>query len=534
VVSIGLSIYSGKLCIALGLNIESMKYSIDRLSLNQRIGQILMPRLDFRESGALDYATELVGRYQIGSFIIMGGDCENTGRAIRQLQGISPIPLLFGCDAERGVGQILSGATVFPFTMALGAIGDNGLVYRQARFIADEMKAHCLNMIFAPVVDVNSNPDNPIIGIRSYGDDPQGVSRLGVSFISGCQDDGIMACAKHFPGHGSSDIDSHIDLPILSRSFEELLRCELIPFQEAIRIGVSSIMTAHIALPQIDERLLPATFSEELINKMLCRNLQFNGLVVSDSFHMEALSQYGDEVDMAAQALAAGCDIILDPREPRYLMEKLARGVTEGKISISHLERAVEKVIIAKSRLLDEPHTGLPREESSGLTIVSEIARRSVCLLKGGRLVDDRVTIFVFDATQSSEDISSPFVANLLQAGIDCEIEVTPFLSGAIASRIESRSRRPIICLTYTSVGAWKAHYKLPESFKNCLRNIARIQCDKFLISFGSPYVVQGFENFDTIICAFDKLDVCQSAAADVLLGKFKPEGNLPVRLNVL
>jgi beta-N-acetylhexosaminidase len=523
-----------QLCIAAGLNVELMKYSIDRLSLNQRIGQILMPRLDFRESGTLNYARELVGRYHIGSFIIMGGDCENTGRAIRQLQGVSPIPLLFGCDAERGLGQILSGATLFPFTMALGAIGDNGLVYRQARFIADEMKAHCLNIIFAPVLDVNSNPDNPIIGIRSYGDDPNRVSRLGSSFIRGCQDDGIMACAKHFPGHGSSDIDSHIDLPILSRSFEELLGCDLIPFQEAIRIGVSSIMTAHIALPRIDDNAVPVTFSEKLIKEVLFRGLEFRGLVISDSFHMEALSQYGDEVDMAGQALAAGCDIILDPKEPASLVEKLAREVTEGKISIGNLERAVEKVIMAKSTLLDEPRMDLPQGEGSGLTIVNEIARRSVCLLKGGRLVDDRATIFVFDATQSSEDISSPFVANLLQVGIDCEIEVKPFVSGDIASRIESRSRRAIICLTYTSVGAWKAHYKLPESFKNCLRSIARSDCDKFLISFGSPYVVQGFENFNTIICAFDKLGVCQSAAADVLLGKLKPEGKVPVRLNAL
>jgi beta-N-acetylhexosaminidase len=256
-----------------------MKYGIDKLSLTQKIGQILMPRLDFNEPDTLSYAKELVERYKVGSFIIMRGDCEDTGRAIRQLQNISPIPLLFGCDAERGLGQILSGATLFPFTMALGAIGDNDLVYRQARFIADEMKAQGLNIIFAPVLDVNSNPDNPIIGIRSYGDDPHKVSRLGSSFIRGCQDNGIMACAKHFPGHGSSDIDSHIDLPTLSRSFDEFLRCDLIPFQEAIRFGVSSIMTAHIALPRIDESAVPATFSEKLINEVLFRGLEFGSFI---------------------------------------------------------------------------------------------------------------------------------------------------------------------------------------------------------------------------------------------------------------
>jgi beta-N-acetylhexosaminidase len=517
-----------------GLKVEAMKYAIDKLSLIQKVGQILMPRLDFRQSDTLNYARELVGKYQIGSFIIMGGDCEDTGRAIRELQNVSAIPLLFGCDAERGLGQILSGATLFPFTMSLGAVDDASLVYRQARFIADEMRAQGLNIIFAPVLDVNSNPDNPIIGIRSYGDDPNNVSRLGRSFIRGTQEYGVMACAKHFPGHGSSDVDSHIGLPTVSQSMEEFLKCDLIPFREAISEGVSSIMTAHISLPRIDESAAPVTFSDKLISKILFRDLEFKGFVISDSFHMGALSRYGDEVDMASQALAAGCDIILDPVDPVYLVEKLTKRVADGKIEMVHLERAVEKVIMAKSRWLDERQTDLLHGEKSGLEILNEIARRSVCLLKGGILVSNRVTIFVFDVTQSSEGISNPFVGKLSQAGIDCEVEVIDFLRGDMPFQVESTSRRTIICITYTSVGAWKNHYKLPESFKNCLRNIARIDCNKFLISFGSPYVVQGFENFDTIICAFDKLDVCQSAAADVLLGKLKPEGSLPVRLNAL
>lgn len=511
-----------------------MKVSVGKLSLSQKIGQILMPRLDFNESDTLNYAKELIQRYEIGSFIIMRGDCEGTSQSIRQLQNVSKIPLLFGCDAERGLGQILSGATLFPFTMALGAIGDNSLVYSQARFIAHEMKLHGLNIIFAPVLDVNTNPDNPIIGIRSYGDEPHRVSRMGTSFIKGCQDNGVMTCAKHFPGHGSSDIDSHVDLPTLSQSYEELLNCDLIPFQEAIRIGVSSIMTAHLALPRIDEKVVPATFSDEVINKILCRDLEFNGLVISDSFHMQALSDYGGEVDMAGQALAAGCDIILDPKEPVYLMEQLSKGVTDGKISMGHLERAAEKVVMAKSRWLHEHRVYDLHTEDSGLTLLNEIANRSVCLFKRGGLLKGGAKIFVFDVTQSSDDISNPFVGRLLEAGIECEVKVITHFNVDLPFRIESRSRQPIICLTYTSVGAWKGYYKLPERFKASLERIGRGDCYKCLVSFGSPYVVRGFENFDTIICAFDKLDVCQSAAADVLLGKLEPRGTLPVRLNEL
>jgi beta-glucosidase-like glycosyl hydrolase len=190
-----------------------------------------------------------------------------------------------------------------------------------------------------------------------------------------------------------------------------------------------------------------------LINKILFSDLEFKGLVISDSFHMGALSHYGDEVDMASQALAAGCDIILDPVDPVYLVEKLTKRVADGKFEMAHLERAVEKVMMAKSKWLDESQTDLLHCENSGLEVLNEIARRSVCLLKGGRLVNNRVTIFVFDVTQSSEDISNPFVENLLQAGIDCEIGVIPFLSGDMPFEIESRSRRTIICLTLQATG---------------------------------------------------------------------------------
>ncbi len=509
-----------------------MKYGIDRLSLAQKIGQIIMPRLDFAESNTIDYAKELIERYNVGSFIVMRGDCENSGRAIRELQNVAPIPLILGCDAERGLGQILSGSTLFPFTMALGAIGDASLVCRQARFIADEMRAQGLNMIFAPVLDVNSNPDNPIIGIRSYGDDPTKVSRLGSSFIRGSQDNGIMACAKHYPGHGSSDVDSHIDLPTLSRSIEEFLKCDLIPFQEAIRVGVSSIMTAHVAAPRIDENLVPATFSDTLINDVLFRRLKFRGLVISDSFHMEALSPYGDEADMAGSALAAGCDIILDPIEPVRLIEKLTTRAKDGSISTARLEEAVKKIITAKARWLDKPPETRLCGENTGLEILNEIARRSVCLLKGGGLDNHRVRVFVFDVTQASDEPSKSFVGRLLEAGIECEVEVVRQLDHEVPFHLAPGSRQAIICLTYTSVGAWKDYYRLPEGVRLSLKSIGKADCDKFLISFGSPYVVRQFESFDSIICAFDRIDACQHAAADVLLGKLKPEGILPVRIS--
>src|SRR3989304_8597009 len=164
-------------------------------STSEKIGQIVMPRLDFIGSDPLPHAKELVQKFQVGGFIVFGGERRQLKEATEDLQRNSKIPLFFACDAERGVGQMVSGATRFPFTMSLGAIDDEDLVYRQARFIAKEMKECGFNLLFAPVVDVNTNPKNPIINIRSYGDDPFHVSRLGAAFINGCQDEGVMACA---------------------------------------------------------------------------------------------------------------------------------------------------------------------------------------------------------------------------------------------------------------------------------------------------------------------------------------------------
>src|SRR3989304_5057904 len=174
--------------------------NLPKLSTSEKIGQIVMPRLDFRDSDPFPHAKELVQKFQVGGFIVFGVERRQAKEATQELQRNSQIPLFFACDAERGVGQIVSGTTRFPFTMALGAIGDEELVYNQARYIAEEMKDCGLNLLFAPVLDVNTNPENPIINIRSYGDDPSFVSRLGAAFIKGSQDGGVMAYCKDFSG----------------------------------------------------------------------------------------------------------------------------------------------------------------------------------------------------------------------------------------------------------------------------------------------------------------------------------------------
>jgi beta-N-acetylhexosaminidase len=504
---------------------------LKNLNVYEKIAQLIMPRLDFNAPESIERAKKLVEKFCVGGFIVFGGERDQVKEVTEELQATSPSPLLFACDAERGVGQIISGTTQFPFVMSLGAIGDEELVYRQAGFIAEELKECGLNLIFAPVVDVNTNPENPIINIRSYGDDPSLVSRLGAAFIKGCQDRGVLACAKHFPGHGGVAIDSHITLPQLVQSRESLCMCDLIPFKRAIESSVASIMIAHIAAPKIDPVGVPATISSEVIGGLLLHDLGFKGLVITDSFNMGAIAELGEEEDIARLSILSGCDIILDPRQPLELIERLTEMVKIGEIPESLLDSSVEKIIVSKEKWLSTQPPENSLDETYGENLLDEIARRCVCCLKGGRLRSKKVTIYVLDVTQAEEDVSGSFVKHLAEAGIKLEKKsLTP--QDAEAFLPEGRNRdQAIICSVYTSVAAWKGHTNLPEPFKRLLRRVSNLHCERVLISFGSPYIVRGLEHFDTILCTFDRLDICQHAVADVLLGQLKAQGSLPVKL---
>jgi beta-N-acetylhexosaminidase len=488
-----------------------------------------MPRLDFRESDALTHAKKLVSDYKVGGFIVFGGDKESLKKATEELSSISEIPLFFGLDAERGVGQIVSGGALFPFNMSLGAADDEGLVHEEAQFIAQEMKECGLNLIFAPVLDVNTNSRNPIINIRSFGDAPALVARLGAAFISGVQEAGVLACGKHFPGHGGTGVDSHEDMPVQYTSLGQLESCDLVTFKRAIESGVAAIMTAHVAFPKIGDAKIPATISEGIVNGILRTKLGYKGLVITDSFRMSGISKIGDEGDNSHLALAAGCDIILDPRNPNSLLGRLNDMARTGELNEDTLNSSVNRIAAVKNSLLinASPHTPTDTEGSSAL--VDRISRSSICMLKGGQLRSRKAYICVFDVTQSGEDVSNGFTSCLAKAGIEFKTARVGFTTNLDRLIDQSSDCDSLICLVYTTVGAWKKQSSLPEFLRSVLGELAALHAEKVLISFGSPYVVSGFNGFDTVICAFDSLYACQSAAAAVLLGNRSAKGRMPV-----
>jgi len=495
------------------------------LGLRQGIGQVIMPRLDFRTSGSLDLARRLVEEFQVGGFIIFSGDTESVRSATEELQGLSRLPLLFGCDAERGLGQVVSGGSVFPFTMALGAAGDEGLAYSQAFLTASEMKRCGLNLVFAPVLDVNSNSDNPIINIRSFGDDPGLVSRMGSAFIKGCRSGGVFSCGKHFPGHGSVAVDSHSELPVLSLTREELFGRDLVPFESAVSAGADMLMTAHIALPGITGTGDPATVSDKVVRGVLRSELGYNGVVITDSFRMSGISDLGDEPGQSLRAIGAGCDIILDPQDPYKLLSALNGKASAGELDEGAILEATSRIITLKKSL--PPGDG-ERAKEAARSLSEQIARKSVSLLRGGSLESSRAILCTFDVTESGSDVARAFAERLRDAGIVFEtVNVTG--STNLDELWRKADDMALICAVFTTVGAWKNQFSLPVFMRAALERLSTAYKESILVSFGSPYVVRGLDNFGTVICAFDSLPECQSAAADVLSGAAPATGRIPV-----
>jgi beta-N-acetylhexosaminidase len=326
-------------------------------SLRERAAQLIMPRLGSNMPPAvsvaedLDRAERLLAEVPVGGFVLFRGSMENSPAAIESLQGLSRTPLLIASDLERGAGQQLSGGVVFPHAMAFGQAGSDRRqwVSDAARQTAAEARRAGIHWIFGPVADIHSNPVNPIISTRAFGSDPDECADLTVAFVQGCLEGGALSTAKHFPGHGDTDTDSHDALPMVSRSGRVLRGLELAPFRAAIAAGVDSVMTAHVAYPALDPSCVPATFSPMILRDLLRTEMGFRGVVVSDSLLMGAA---GEAVSARAHKLVqAGVDVLLDISHPVLALSSLLQAVANGSLKEELIQEAFERIWGMKSKV---------------------------------------------------------------------------------------------------------------------------------------------------------------------------------------
>src|SRR5688572_11392872 len=323
------------------------------LSPEQKIAQLMIIRAHSNLGpDHVAQVSQLISKYNVGALCFFQGGPVRQATLTNYYQSIAKTPLMVTIDGEWGLGMRLDSVTKYPYQLTLGALEDQNLVYRMGLAVGEQCKRIGVHVNYAPVVDINNNPNNPVIGYRSFGEDKQKVSDYGVAYMKGMQDAGIMACAKHFPGHGDVDVDSHFDLPVINKSRTQLDSMELAPFRAIFDAGVGSVMIAHLYIPAIDNTANTATsISKNSVTGLLRNDMGYNGLTFTDALEMKGVAKYFPGGTIAVEALIAGNDMLCLPENVNQSIEAIKKAITENRLTWDDLNAKVKKVLASKYQL---------------------------------------------------------------------------------------------------------------------------------------------------------------------------------------
>ncbi len=526
--------------------------TLKSLSLHDKIAQLIEVRVQGkflnRDSAEFIQLKEEVQRNHIGGLVLFAGNVYESAVLLNELQSLSKLPLVVCSDFERGASFRIADTTSFPWTMAIGATGSEEFAYKEGAVTAQEARALGVHWIFAPVMDVNNNPDNPVINIRSYGEDPQLVARLGTAFIRGAHDNGALATAKHFPGHGDTATDTHIGLAVIPSDLARLNSVEFVPFRSAIAAGVDSIMTAHIAVPEVTgEPGLPATLSHKILTGVLRDSLHFKGLIVTDALEMGGITTRFWSGLAAVRAIEAGADMLLLPPDTTVAIDEVERAVRRGDISEARIDQSVERVLSAKTRLGLQVSRTVPIARISDLVTTQEnqrlaqaMADHSVTVLKDEKHLlplDPRHPPGIYSIVVSSDLDPSPgavFQAELRRRFLTARtVSADPRTPDELVSSIvKTASESDIVILaTLVRVISGKGSIALPDNQRNLIEGLLATGKPLIWLALGNPYLLRLYPQVGTYICTFSYSDVSQIAAAKALAGEIAVTGKMPVSI---
>ncbi|MEP6904522.1 MAG: glycoside hydrolase family 3 N-terminal domain-containing protein [Gemmatimonadales bacterium] len=533
------------------------------LTLREKAAQIVWPSLfgDYTSGDSPQWQrlSSYVTRDKVGGFTISIGSPTEIASKLNALQSLSSVPLLFGADLEAGAGWRarggyfipnaidLGGAVVSPPEMAIGATGDTILAYEEGRLTALEGRALGIHIAYAPVLDVNNNPANPVINTRSYGEDPQQVARLGSAFIRGLQANGMIATGKHFPGHGDTGVNSHLALPVVTVSRSRLDSVELIPFKAAVKSGVGAIMSFHGAMPALDSSGVPGTLSSKVLTGLLRNEMQFKGIIISDAMDMRGvLDQYG-AVESVKRAVAAGVDVLIQPLSIPETIDAVVAGVREGRYTEARLDESVRRVLMAKaglglnrSKLVDLNALRFVVGDSAHVNTSNSIAQKSITLVKDSL----GVVPLALPATARILSVTVGRRADL-SAGVQFNNDVRGRYAGLRAEfliaddpsadyvRMERAADSADVMIVSSYVGqVWNAtSASAPQPFTNFIDDLVKRGRRLIVVSFGNPYLLQQIPAAPTYVVAWGGSQGSQSAAARALLGITSITGKLPISI---
>jgi beta-N-acetylhexosaminidase len=528
-----------------------VKKTLKEMTLEEKIGQMVACRYSghFVNRNTEDFRNlrNLIVDQKIGGLIIFGGEVYETAILTNTLQKLAEIPLLIASDFERGTGNQIDGATLFPPLMSLGAANSEELAYQMGKITAFEGRALGIHMTYAPVVDVNVNPDNPIINTRSIGEDPEQVGSIAQAFIKGCQDHGLIATAKHFPGHGDTDLDSHSVLATITGDRERLNKVELYPFKKAIEAGVQAIMTAHLHIPALDPTPdLPATLSRPILTDLLRKEMGFKGMIVTDAMEMGGVTTLYTPDEAALKAVKAGVDMLLLPPEPEQVIQALVNAVREGQISESRIDESANRILQAKARvglqrspfvdieMLDRTIGSLGNLEQAEITFDSSITlvrnEGNVLPLSNHK----RIAVFSLSSDHGGYFAGRTFVEELKKRNP----RVIEFYAEAstgeefIMEAIENAEDADVVVVgLFSRLRAGKGSVDIDPKHIRLIHCFSEKNCPVAVVSFGSPYFLKHFPNVDNYLCAYRYADGAQKSAVKALFGEIDVTGKLPVSI---
>jgi beta-N-acetylhexosaminidase len=523
--------------------------NINKLSLREKIGQMIMCGFDGAEP--TKGIQQLIQHYHLGGIIYFRRNIKNIqqvnelSHALQDLN-TNPIPLLISIDQEGGmVARVDEGITLAPGNMALGATRNANAAFESALISGEELRMLGINMNFAPCIDVNNNSLNPVIGVRSYGENAELVGEMGVAAIRGFQQSGVAATAKHFPGHGDTDTDSHLNLPSVPHDKERLNAIELVPFKAAIAGGVDVIMSAHVIFPAYEPELVPATISARILTGLLREELQYKGIIVTDCLEMNAISEGVGIAAGTIMAVQAGADIVL----VSHLLERqiaafeaLNDAVESGVISETRINQSVERILALKQKRHMDIQSSWSNEVESSIgteknwNIIEAISEQSITLVKDeGQLplAADKATLVIWPEVRSGTEVDEVIpqeitLGKALSAYIpqlqEIAIGIYPTTAEIDQVLAAAKSYDTIVVGTYNAdVSAGQIHL---------VEQLAQMTNVKLVVAaLRNPYDLQKFPQVRTYLACYENRPMTMKSLAKVLLGEIEARGKLPVTL---
>ncbi|OCK52995.1 glycoside hydrolase [Chryseobacterium sp. CBo1] len=504
------------------------------LSQDEKLGQLFIVALyTNKDDNHINQVRNIVTNDKIGGLILMQDDAAREINLVNEFQQKSKVPLMIGMDAEWGLYQRINTAHKFPWAMTLGAIQDKDLIYQMAAKIAEDCKRMGINWDFAPVVDVNTNPNNPIIGNRSFGSEVSNVTQSALSYANGLQDNNILAAIKHFPGHGDTSTDSHLDLPVVSHSLERLNKIEIAPFKALMNKGIGGVMVAHLYVPSLESgKGIPASVSKKIITDLLKDKLGYKGLIITDALNMGAVANKYKPGELDALAFKAGNDIMLFSQGVAEGKKLIQKAIDKGEISQSRVEESVKKILLTKYFLgLNQYKPKNPDNviydinNESHTKLVQNLYANALTLLKDEKKLlplNSNTTYYYVPLEEA------PYQTFANQLNINSKIIIKK------ASEINSIPANSTVIVGFhkDNSTAYKP-YKISSESKKILADLSKNQ-NVILNVFGSAYALKDIDisKVSTVLVSYENNDDSMTATADAINGKTKISGRLPVLVN--